>query len=75
MGERQIKVATPEKALLDVLYLSPVRSRVFHQLPEVELPKKFSLKRALNDIEKINSKSRRTIVSQALDLIIERSKT
>ncbi len=35
------KIATAEKALFDVLYLSPARSRLFASLPELEIPKQF----------------------------------
>src|SRR5205823_159443 len=33
------KIAVPEKALLDVLYLRPSRTRLFAKLPEIEYPK------------------------------------
>lgn len=36
------KLATPEKALFDLLYLAPGRSRLFAKLPEIEFPRKFS---------------------------------
>ncbi len=65
-GDRSVKMATPEKALLDTLYLSPARSRIFHASPEIELPRKFSSKRAFEMAEIIKSKSRRTIVKQLL---------
>jgi predicted transcriptional regulator of viral defense system len=35
------KIATGEKALFDVLYLSPARSRLFARLPEMEIPRHF----------------------------------
>ena len=37
-----VKIASPEKALLDALYLRPARSRLFRALPELELPRTFS---------------------------------
>lgn len=33
------KVATSEKALFDLLYLSPTRTRLFVHLPEIDFPK------------------------------------
>ena len=36
-----VRLATPEKALLDTLYLTPARSRLFAHLPEVGLPDQF----------------------------------
>ena len=41
------KIATPEKALLDVFYLSAGRSRLFAALPEVEVPAGFRRKEAV----------------------------
>ncbi len=35
------KIAIPEKALFDLLYLAPGRSRLFSKLPELTLPKRF----------------------------------
>ena len=36
-----VKISTPEKALFDVLYLAPARSRLFARLPELEIPQNF----------------------------------
>lgn len=36
-----IKLASPEKALFDVAYLSGGRSRLFARLPELEVPRGF----------------------------------
>ena len=66
VGSHSVMMATPEKALLDFLYLSPTRSRLFHALPELEIPEKFNLKQALDMTERIHSKSRRTIVRDLL---------
>lgn len=59
-----LKIATPEKALLDLFYLSPTKSRLFHTLPEIELPKKFNVRKTNQIIEKISSKRRRKLVQQ-----------
>lgn len=63
------KVATPEKALLDVLYLSGGRSRLFAALPELELPRRLRLDRARAWIKKIPSARLRTLVSRRLDAL------
>ena len=60
-------MATPEKALLDFLYLRPARSNLFRALPEVELPSKFSVKSARRMIRRIPSVRRRTLVAGAFD--------
>lgn len=62
----QVKMATPEKALLDIFYLSPAKSLWFKSLPEVEIPKTFNVKKAFELIKKIPSKGRRTLVEKAL---------
>jgi hypothetical protein len=49
------KIATPEKALLDVLYLSATRARIFAALPELDLPRKFDRKAAAPWIARISS--------------------
>jgi predicted transcriptional regulator of viral defense system len=61
-----VKVATPEKALVDVCYFSPTRSRLFKRLPEIEIPRRFSWKKTLAIASKIKSQARRTFVEHAL---------
>jgi predicted transcriptional regulator of viral defense system len=63
------KVATPEKALFDVVYLSPTRSRLFVSLPELELPKSFRWAEVNGWAKKIAGKSRRTFVEQKIKSI------
>lgn len=57
-----IKMATPEKALIDIIYLSAAKTHLFHTLPEIELPEKFNLKTADAIIARIPSAKRRTMV-------------
>ena len=61
-----IKLAVPEKALVDFLYLSPTRGRMFASLPELELPPTFRRRAAGEWIERIPSKRLRTIVAERL---------
>ena len=61
-----VKMATPEKALIDVCYLSPTRSRLFKRLPEIEIPRRFSWNKTLAMASKIKSRARRTFVEHAL---------
>jgi hypothetical protein len=62
-----LKVATPEKALVDYYYFSPAKSRQFKKLPELELPRKFSWKAAYAYCLKIPSKRTRSLVHARLD--------
>ena len=66
-----VKVATPEKALFDVLYLGPAKSRLFSSLPELEFPDKFSYKRAEQIIERIEFQGRRTLVSNRFKSLVK----
>jgi len=67
----EIKMATPEKALIDIFYLTPAKSSLFKTLPEVELPKSFSIQKANAIIKKISSARLRTIVQKRLMHILE----
>jgi predicted transcriptional regulator of viral defense system len=64
LGEKGIRMARPEKALLDVFYLTPARSRLFCRLPEVEKPAAFDASEARRMIARIPFPSRRAMVSQ-----------
>ena len=63
------KVARAEKALFDLLYLSPTRSRLFASLPEMEMPKSFRWTEVADWTKKIPGKSRRVFVEQKLQSI------
>ncbi|MBS0649265.1 MAG: hypothetical protein JSS10_08600 [Verrucomicrobia bacterium] len=68
----QVKMATPEKALLDVLYLKPAKSQWFKTLPELEIPKTFNVEKAFNMIQRIPSRARQSLVEKALHKILSR---
>ncbi|MBU0716409.1 MAG: hypothetical protein KJ964_13720 [Verrucomicrobia bacterium] len=65
-----IAMATPEKALVDFLYLGPARSRLFAALPELELPKGFRRPLAFKFTRLIDSSCRRKVVSERLDELL-----
>lgn len=62
-------LATPEKALLDTLYLAPARSRLFAHLPEVELPEHFDRDRMRYWVRRIPAGLRRKAVEKRLDAV------
>lgn len=64
-----ILLASPEKALMDLLYLSPARSRLFAALPELELPADFDFKKAGQMIKRVASEKRRKIVQRKFEKI------
>ena len=66
------KLALPEKALFDFLYLSPTRGRLFAALPELELPRGFHRSEARAWAGRIPSRRSRTIVLRALDEVLAR---
>ena len=63
----EVKVASPEKALFDLAYLSGGRSRRFAALPELELPQRFSRKELERWLEKITAARSRTMTRQRLE--------
>lgn len=65
------KIATPEKALFDVVYLSGGRSRVFSHLPELELPPRFRRARLREWTLRISATRRRSMVESRLEAILE----
>jgi predicted transcriptional regulator of viral defense system len=69
-----VKMAKPEKALVDVCYFSPTRSRLFQRLPEIEIPGRFSWNKTFAIASKIKSRPRRIFVERALESVRESSK-
>jgi len=72
-GEQHLRMALPEKALLDVLYLSQSKSRLFAVLPEVEFPPQFSIKRAHKMIRKIADARRRSFVLSQFERLLDQT--
>jgi predicted transcriptional regulator of viral defense system len=68
-----VSIAVPEKALLDFFYLRPARSRMFRALPELEIPRHFSVRRAKSMLNRIRSEKRRTLVRRLLEETLERA--
>jgi len=64
------RLAVPEKALLDLVYLTPARSRLFRALPELEWPKRFSARTARAMVNRIRSAKRRTLVARKLEELL-----
>lgn len=60
------KVAKPEKAFFDLIYLSPTRSRLFARLPEVEFPRSFRWSEVHHWIAEIPDARRRTSIKRKL---------
>lgn len=68
--ESGLRLATPEKALLDVLYLAPARSRLFAALPEVEIPRRFDRREARRWLDRIPPGPRRRHVEEKLAALL-----
>jgi len=60
------KIATPEKALFDLLYLAPGRSRVFSTLPELSVPRRFQWQRLKDYTARVKSPGRRAFITERL---------
>jgi hypothetical protein len=65
------KIAEPEKALVDLLYLANVRSRLFTRLPELELPRAFSRRKASAWVNRIKAPYKKTMVATRLRVLLE----
>jgi len=62
-----VKMATPEKALVDFFYFGPAKTGLFRALPELELSRSFNVARARAMIARIRSDKRRVMVQRAFD--------
>jgi predicted transcriptional regulator of viral defense system len=71
--EHDVRLATAEKALFDVTYLSAGRSRIFTSLPELEIPRGFRRKELARWVTKISSERSRTITQRKLDQFLGRT--
>ena len=60
------KIATPEKALFDLIYLAPGRSRVFSKLPELTIPRRFQWRRLKEYTELVKSSGRRAFIADRI---------
>jgi hypothetical protein len=65
------RLATPEKALLDFLYLTPARSRLFRALPELDWPKRFRVSSARAVVQRIAPVRRQTLVARRLEALLD----
>jgi len=64
------QLATAEIALVDLLCLSPGRSRLFAALPEVEVPRAFRRSVARSWARKVPSARLRAIVERKLEVVL-----
>lgn len=64
------KLATPEKALFDFIYLSGGRSRLFAHLPELELPARFHRSRLRAWSRRIAASRKRSMVETRIDAML-----
>ena len=63
------KVATPEKALFDLLYLAPGRSRVFSNQPELTIPRRFQWQRLKEYTTLVRSSGRRAYIAERIRVL------
>jgi len=67
-----VKLASVEKALFDLAYLSGGRSRLFTSLPELELPCAFRKAELRRWLARIPSTHKRTATTRRLASFLER---
>ena len=63
------KIATPEKAMFDLIYLAPGRSRLFSRLPELTIPRRFQWQRLKEYTELVKSSGRRAFIAERIKAI------
>lgn len=63
------KIATPEKALFDLFYLAPGRSRVFSNQPELAIPRRFQWQRLKEYTTLVKSSSRRAYIAERIRVL------
>lgn len=68
--KRDFLIATPEKALLDCLYIASRRGRRYAHFPEIEFPKRFSKGRARGWLGRIKDAKLRTSVAEKLERLM-----
>lgn len=69
-----LHLATPEKALLDIFYLAKTKSKLFRSLPELELSKEFSVKKARQMILKVPTTNLRKFVEKKFEGSLKKNK-
>ena len=67
-GKNSVLMATPEKALFDILYFMPAKSNLFRSLTEIELPKNFRFELFDEWLKQVKSKSRANYIRNYLTL-------
>ena len=65
------RLATPEKALVDFLYLTPARSRLFRALPELECRRGSECPRPASWSGGSVRSRRRTLVARRLEALLD----
>jgi hypothetical protein len=60
------KVATAEKALFDLVYLGPTRTRLFASIPELDIQQSFRWSEVAKWTKRISGKSRRVFVKRKM---------
>jgi predicted transcriptional regulator of viral defense system len=69
LARSDAKIATPEKALFDLLYLAPGRSRVFSKLPELTISRRFQWQRLKEYTELVKSLGRRAYIAKRISAL------
>jgi predicted transcriptional regulator of viral defense system len=65
------RLATPEKALVDFLYLAPARSKLFRALPELSWPRGFKVRLARSILKRVTPLRRQRIVARKLEELLQ----
>lgn len=69
------KIAMPEKALFDLFYLAPGRSRLFSNLPELTIPRRFQWSRLKEYTSLVRSAARRGYITERVESLRSNART
>ncbi len=67
IGDHQVRMAQPEKALFDYFYFKSAKSKLFYTLPEIEIPKKFDWNKLIEFTHHVKNKSRCRMILNAIE--------
>lgn len=66
-----VKIATPEKALIDMAWLSSNKTRLFTNVPELTLPKKFNARALEHWTKRMQSPRARTLARERFERFVQ----
>lgn len=70
LGKNSLLMATPEKALFDILYFMPTKSNLFKRLTEIEIVENFQFSFLEKWIKQVKNKSRQRSIEKNVNILL-----